>query len=205
MTLKAMRLVNFWLVIGSAFGLLASLKLHLPDLLTEQAFFTFGRARTVHLNLVAYGWLSMTGIAVAMWVAPRIFHTPLRFARLPVVGAILWNIGVASGAVAIANGWTDGEEWLEIPWQIDILLAVAGAFFVVPLLATAARRDVEALVHDITKIETAIEPRFQEHFVAANAIPHATDPFTGLRAVVPLPEPSFNAGPGGSTGRRRRR
>ena len=133
----------FWLVIGSAFGLLASLKLHLPDLLTEQAFFTFGRARTVHLNLVAYGWLSMTGIAVAMWVAPRIFHTPLRFARLPVVGAILWNIGVASGAVAIANGWTDGEEWLEIPWQIDILLAVAGAFFVVPLLATAARRDVD--------------------------------------------------------------
>src|SRR3546814_20923582 len=34
-------------------------------------------------------------------------------------------------------------EWLEIPWQIDILLAVAGAFLVVPLLATAARRDVD--------------------------------------------------------------
>ena len=81
----------------------------------------------------------------------------------------------------------------------------AGTGAQIALLNVAARRDVETLVHDITKIETAIEPRFQEHFVAANAIPHATDPFTGLRAVVTLPEPSFNAGPGGSTGRRRRR
>src|SRR3546814_19546314 len=71
-----------WLVIGSAFGLMASLKLYLPDLLTEQAFFTFGRARTVHLNLVAYGGLSMTGIAVAMWMAQRIIHTPLSLPRL---------------------------------------------------------------------------------------------------------------------------
>src|SRR3546814_7222889 len=94
---------------------MASLKLHLPDLLTEQAFFTFGRVRTVHLNLVAYGWLSMTGIAVAMWGAPRMFHTRLRFTRRPIVGASLWNSGVATGALAIANVWTDGAEWLEIP------------------------------------------------------------------------------------------
>src|SRR3546814_3846146 len=62
-----------WLVIGSAFGLMASLKLHLPDLLTAQAFFTFGRARTVHLNLVAYGWLSMPGSEGALRVARRCF------------------------------------------------------------------------------------------------------------------------------------
>ncbi|MBU1280482.1 MAG: DUF4445 domain-containing protein [Alphaproteobacteria bacterium] len=81
----------------------------------------------------------------------------------------------------------------------------AGTGAQIALLNVAARREVEALVHEITKIETAIEPRFQEHFVAANAIPHATDPFAGLRAVVPLPEPSFNSGSSGGTGRRRRR
>ena len=52
------------------------------------------------------------------------------------------------------------------------------------------------------QVETAIEPRFQEHFVAANAIPHASDAFPRLAAVVTLPEVAFNAGQGG---RRRRR
>jgi uncharacterized 2Fe-2S/4Fe-4S cluster protein (DUF4445 family) len=65
------------------------------------------------------------------------------------------------------------------------------------LASVAARREVEALVSRITKVETAIEPRFQEHFVAANAIPHATAPFPHLP---PLPAPSFNA----QAGRRRR-
>jgi len=99
-----------WLVIGSIFGLMASLKLHWPDWLTDVAPLTFGRVRTLHLNLVIYGWLSMTGIGVALWIAPRIFHTELRHPRLPVIGAVLRNIAVACGALAIASGWTDGEE-----------------------------------------------------------------------------------------------
>ena len=56
-----------------------------------------------------------------------------------------------------------------------------------------ARRRVERLAREITKIETALAPRFQEHFVAANALPHATDPYPRLRAATPLPEPSFAA------------
>lgn len=84
----------------------------------------------------------------------------------------------------------------------------AGTGAQIALLNVAARRDVEVLVHHITKVETAIEPRFQEHFVEANAIPHATAPFAGLRALVSLPDVSFNAGGGEGgrgTGRRRRR
>lgn len=74
------------------------------------------------------------------------------------------------------------------------------------LCSVAARRQIEAQVRRIVKVETAIEPRFQEHFVAANAIPHASDPFPELARIVTLPEVSFNAGgtPEGG-GRRRRR
>ncbi len=81
----------------------------------------------------------------------------------------------------------------------------AGTGARIALCSLAARREVETLVRRITKVETAIEPRFQEHFVAANAIPHATAPFAGLRATQPLPEPSFNTGSGGDGGGRRRR
>jgi uncharacterized 2Fe-2S/4Fe-4S cluster protein (DUF4445 family) len=78
----------------------------------------------------------------------------------------------------------------------------AGTGARIALCSVAARREVERLVGEITKVETAIEPRFQEHFVAANAIPHASDPFPNLMSEVTLPDVSFNAG--GGEGRRRR-
>ena len=77
------------------------------------------------------------------------------------------------------------------------------------LCNVGARQEIETVVRQITKVETAIEPKFQEHFVAANAIPHKTDPFPELSQVVDLPKVSFNTGGreegDGDGGRRRRR
>ena len=73
------------------------------------------------------------------------------------------------------------------------------------LCSVKARRAIEAQVKRITKVETAIEPRFQEHFVAANALPHATAPFPELRKIAPLPDVSFNTGGSGDEGGARRR
>ncbi|MGK7752441.1 MULTISPECIES: ASKHA domain-containing protein [unclassified Roseovarius] len=81
----------------------------------------------------------------------------------------------------------------------------AGTGARIALCNVGARREIERVVREITKVETAIEPKFQEHFVAANAIPHKTDPFPELAKVAPLPNPSFNTGGGDEGGRRRRR
>ncbi|MCL7407011.1 ASKHA domain-containing protein [Paradonghicola geojensis] len=82
----------------------------------------------------------------------------------------------------------------------------AGTGARIALCSKAARTSIEQTVREITKIETAIEPKFQEHFVNANAIPHATDPFPNLLSIVDLPDVSFNtAGSGGEAGGRRRR
>ena len=70
------------------------------------------------------------------------------------------------------------------------------------LLSREARRKVEAMARRIEKVETAVEPRFQEHFVAANALPHAIDPFPELARVVTLPKVSFNTRAGGRQRRR---
>lgn len=79
----------------------------------------------------------------------------------------------------------------------------AGTGARIALLNRASRAEIEQTVRRIHKVETAIEPRFQEHFVAANALPHATDPFPELRKIVSLPDVSFNTG--GEDGRQRRR
>ncbi len=82
----------------------------------------------------------------------------------------------------------------------------AGTGARIALCNVASRREIEQTVHRIHKVETAIEPKFQEHFVAANAIPHATAPYPELHKIVTLPKLSFNtAGSGDDGGRKRRR
>ena len=82
----------------------------------------------------------------------------------------------------------------------------AGTGARIALCNKSARAEIERTVGEITKVETAIEPRFQEHFVNASALPNASDPFPILRSIVDLPDVSFNTGGHeASSGRRRRR
>jgi len=134
-----------WLVLASLAGLVSSIKLHAPDWWVGQAWLTFGRIRPVHLNLVGYGWCSMAGIGVAIWLIPRLLKTELVGAKYALFGGALWSLGVVAGTVAIATGHSDGLEWLEYPWQIDILLVIGGAMVGFPLWLTLLRRKVEHL------------------------------------------------------------
>ena len=81
----------------------------------------------------------------------------------------------------------------------------AGTGARIALCNIGARAGIEQQVKRIHKVETAIEPRFQEHFVNASALPHAVDTFPNLATVVTLPQVSHNTGGGGEGGRRRRR
>lgn len=145
-----------WLLLGSVFGMLASLNFQVPDWLSTSPLITFGRTRVVHLNIVTYGWASMAGIGVALWLFPRLLKTRLAGARFAIAGAVLWNLGVAAGCAAILFGWSDGMEWLEIPWQIGMLLAIAGALAAVPLLLTLRRRTVDHLYVSVWYLAAAL-------------------------------------------------
>ena len=134
-----------WLLAASAAGLTASIKLHEPDWWVTQPWLTFGRIRTLHLNAVAYGWAPMAGLGIAFFIIPRLLQTELVGARYAFLGAALWNAALIAGLGAIAAGFSDGLEWLEIPWQIDILFVIGGALVGVPLVLTLLRRRVEHL------------------------------------------------------------
>jgi uncharacterized 2Fe-2S/4Fe-4S cluster protein (DUF4445 family) len=83
----------------------------------------------------------------------------------------------------------------------------AGTGALIALLSRAARREVEAIVRTVEKVETAVEPRFQEHFVEALAFPHRTASPTHLARVVDLPAPPPRVGsdPDRRAAQRRRR
>jgi uncharacterized 2Fe-2S/4Fe-4S cluster protein (DUF4445 family) len=81
----------------------------------------------------------------------------------------------------------------------------AGTGARIALLNSAARDEIEAVVRRIEKIETAVEPKFQQHFVEAMAIPHKTAEFAELSKVVSLPPVKDIQTTDDSGGERRRR
>ncbi len=81
----------------------------------------------------------------------------------------------------------------------------AGTGARIALLDATARPTIEQLVRRIEKMETAIEPRFQQHFVEAMAIPHKTAAYLHLRQAVELPAPKEPAAQTPGRGRRSRR
>jgi uncharacterized 2Fe-2S/4Fe-4S cluster protein (DUF4445 family) len=80
----------------------------------------------------------------------------------------------------------------------------AGTGARIALLNRAARAEIEEVVRRVEKVETAVEPRFQEHFVHAMAIPHDTDPYARLASAVELPPRRTAAADGNARPRRRR-
>ncbi len=81
----------------------------------------------------------------------------------------------------------------------------AGTGARIALLDATSRGVIETLVRRIEKVETAIEPRFQHHFVEAMAIPHKTATYANLRKVVDLPAPKESTSQSETRGRRPRR
>lgn len=134
-----------WLLVGSVGGLISSIKLHAPDWLNQQAWLSFGRIRTVHLNAVIYGWTSNAALGVIIWVLPRLLRTRLHGAVWAMLGGTFLNSGIAAGIAAVAAGWSDGMEFLEIPWQIDIFIFAGFALVILPVLFTLVNRRVEHL------------------------------------------------------------
>ena len=81
----------------------------------------------------------------------------------------------------------------------------AGTGARIALLNVAARAEIESVVRTIEKVETAIEPKFQEYFVDAMAFPNKTDAFPHLFSVIDKPEPKTANNDSGRSGQRRRR
>jgi cytochrome c oxidase cbb3-type subunit 1 len=145
-----------WLLIGSLAGMVASIKLHEPDWLVNDAWLAFGRIRTIHLTAVIYGWSSNGCLAIILWLLPRLLRTRLHGPIWAMLGGTLINAGIAAGIGAIAIGWSDGMEFLEIPWQIAIFIFVGFALIILPVLFTLVNRKVEHLYVSVWYIVAAL-------------------------------------------------
>jgi cytochrome c oxidase cbb3-type subunit 1 len=132
-----------WLLVGSTLAFIASYKMHSPEFLADAAWLTFGRVRPAHLNTMIYGWASMTGIGVLLWLQARLSRALLPMRAGLTAVAFLWNIAVFAGTVAILAGGSTSVEWLEFPLSVAGILSLLFLVVFVASVLTFTRRNVE--------------------------------------------------------------
>jgi len=120
-----------WLMVGTAFALIASWKMHSPDFLANIPWLTFGRVRPAHLNAVVFGFASEAAIAVTLWLMCRLCRTPLMHGWVVNIAGVFWNVGLVIGIGGILAGDSTGIEWLEIPGYASPLLFVTYALIAI--------------------------------------------------------------------------
>src|SRR5215831_3302188 len=124
-----------WLLVGTAAGLLAALKLNWPDLLAVP-WLSFGRLRAVHTNVVFWGWSTIGLVGIALYVASRTSRVALW----------IWN-AVALGAVLTLDaGMTRGpQEYREMVLPLAVGLAAGVVLNGLVICGTIATRSVREI------------------------------------------------------------
>ena len=105
----------FWLLVSSAFGFLASLKFHAPNLLADCACLSYGRVHAVATTAFTYGFAIPAGLGVGLWIMARLGQNKVTQPWGIAFGGKLWNLGVLVSLVAILIGDSTGFENLEMP------------------------------------------------------------------------------------------
>jgi cytochrome c oxidase cbb3-type subunit 1 len=141
-----------WLLAGSLLAIVASVKMHAPGFLTDWEWLTFGRVRPAHLLTVIYGWGSMAGVGTLLWLEARLCRVRLPFPRLLPVTAIVWNVAVVYGTVAVLAGYGTSVEWLEMPpatlgFFAFCVLALIAERIAVPTAATVKMFSARRVSH----------------------------------------------------------
>ncbi|MDB6067763.1 MAG: rane protein [Pedosphaera sp.] len=129
-----------WLFLGSALGLIATLKFHSPDILANCAWFTYGRVHPAHLNAFVYGFAAQAAFGVLFYILSHLGRTRVAFVPGIIIGALLWNLGVTAGVLGILYGENTGFEWLEMPRYASVTLFFAYLFIGLGAMQTFHQR-----------------------------------------------------------------
>jgi cytochrome c oxidase cbb3-type subunit 1/cytochrome c oxidase cbb3-type subunit I/II len=140
-TAKAFCLTSaFWMMVATFYGLLGATELIAPDLTANMGGIVFGRVRPTHINLVLFGFVTPGLLGAAFYFIPRLLGAPLYSERLGVFTALAWNAALVALVGTLAMGLTQGREYAELIWPIDVAVVLVFALAFFNFTMTVARR-----------------------------------------------------------------
>jgi cytochrome c oxidase cbb3-type subunit 1 len=118
-----------WMMVATLAGFVAAIELVAPDLTGNIAWLLFSRLRPIHVNLVLFGFVTPGLLGSAFYFVPRLLRTDLYSEKLGILTVVLWNIALVALVITLGAGFTQGREYAEMIWPIDVGIVLV--FFLV--------------------------------------------------------------------------
>jgi cytochrome c oxidase cbb3-type subunit I len=172
----------FWFVAGTLAGLLLAALMIAPQfaLYENVPWLVFGRIRPIHTNIMIFGFVGSALLGCAYYYVPRLVRQPLYNAAMGRVAVWLWNLMLLGGTVTLALGYTQGREYAEWVWPVDILLLTVFLLTFYNLLKTLIRREEQLLYVSIWYAMGALTFSFFIYFFGNAMWNPSTGAITGM-------------------------
>jgi cytochrome c oxidase cbb3-type subunit I len=128
-----------YLVVGALVGDFIAWQLAFPSLNIDPHL-SFGRLRPLHTNDVIFAFGGCTLMATAYYIVQRTCEVPLWSNKLAWFTFWGWNAIIVGAVVSFPMGWTQGKEYAELEWPLDIAIAVVWLSYMGNFIMTIARR-----------------------------------------------------------------
>jgi len=132
-----------WGVVGMLVGIVIAAQLIWPALNFDVPWLTYSRLRPLHTNAVIFAFGGSALFATAYYVVQRTSHVRLAFDKLAAFTFWGWQLIIVLAAVTLPLGITQGKEYAELEWPIDLLIAVVWVAFAIVFFFTIGRRRVK--------------------------------------------------------------
>ncbi|MBV8146299.1 MAG: cytochrome-c oxidase, cbb3-type subunit I [Gammaproteobacteria bacterium] len=131
-----------WGIVGMAVGVLIAAQLYWPALNFDVPWLTYSRLRPLHTNAVIFAFGGCALIGTSYYVVQRTCHVRLFGDRLAAFTFWGWQAVIVAAAITLPLGITQGKEYAELEWPIDLLITIVWVAYAVVFFATIARRRV---------------------------------------------------------------
>ncbi|WP_454260894.1 cytochrome-c oxidase, cbb3-type subunit I [Pseudoxanthomonas mexicana] len=132
-----------WGIVGMAVGVLIAAQLYWPALNFDLPWLSYGRLRPLHTNAVIFAFGGCALFATSLHVVQRTSHVRLISDKLAAFVFWGWQLVIVAAAVSLPLGLTQGKEYAELIWPIDVLIAVVWVSYAVLFFGTIAKRAVK--------------------------------------------------------------
>ena len=130
-------------VVGMLVGVIIAAQLTWPELNFGISFLSYGRLRPLHTNAVIFAFGGCTLFATSYHIVQRTCQTRLFAPALAMFTFIGWNIVIVAAVVTLPLGMTQGKEYAELEWPIDLLIAVVWVSYAIVFFGTVGIRKVK--------------------------------------------------------------
>jgi cytochrome c oxidase cbb3-type subunit I/II len=131
-------------IVGMLVGVIAALQLALPEA-NIAPFLTFSRLRPLHTNAVIFAFVGNMLFAGVYYSMQRLLKTRMASDALSQAHFWIWQLIIAAAAITLPLGLTQGKEYAELIWPIDLAVVVVWVIFAVNMFWTLAIRNEKHL------------------------------------------------------------